>query len=325
MALLIERDQIGVREDLSSLIANVDARSTPLLSRIKSGDAPGNTKLEWQVDDYPAVGITGIVDESEAGAFENFGTRAVMHNYVQIFERKPQISRLADTVSDVAGLGKKEMAHQIAKGLTMQKRDIEARFCADEDAQIGTSSVGYETRGLAQFIDNTNSTVAATPTGYTPSAAQVDETTTLANVNDDTIRDILEGIWNNTGVPGTFVGLCGSAIKKKISDLTSFVNSAEVNINVTDSKVSQMVDIIDGDFGVVELHLSSFLKVSGSPLAGDANCLLVLDMDKLEARYARRPSFRALEDGGAGPRGLIESIVGLVCSNPLGFGKLVAQ
>tara|TARA_R110002167_G_scaffold116193_2_gene291069 strand:- start:3553 stop:4548 length:996 start_codon:yes stop_codon:yes gene_type:complete len=330
MALLIERDQIGVREDLSSLIANVDARSTPLLSRIKSGDAPGNTKLEWQVDNYPSVGITGIVDESEAGAFENFGTRAVMHNYVQIFERKPQISRLADTVSDVAGLGKKEMANQIAKGLTMQKRDIEARFCSDHDAQVGTSSVGYETRGLGHFIDpTTTATVATTPVGYVPSgytlnaAGQVDETTTLANVDDDIIRNILEGIWNNTGIPGTFVGLCGSAIKKKISDLTSFVNSAEVNINVTDSKVSQMVDIIDGDFGVVELHLSSFLEVDGS-MAGNPNCLLVLDMDKLEARYARRPSFRALEDGGAGPRGLIESIVGLVCTNPLGFGKLVA-
>tara|TARA_Y100000593_G_scaffold33336_1_gene65583 strand:- start:7010 stop:7993 length:984 start_codon:yes stop_codon:yes gene_type:complete len=327
MAQLIERDQIGVREDLSNLIENVDAATTPLLSRIKSGDAPGNTKLEWQVDDYPVVSITGVIDESDVGAsdWENFSSRAKMHNYVQIFNRFPRVSRLAHSVSDVAGIGKKEMAHQIAKGLTMQKRDIEARFCSDDDAEVGTATQGYETRGLGSFISGTNSTNAPTPTGYTPASGQVDETTTLANVDDDTIRDILEAVWGNTGQPGKFLGLCGSAVKKKISDLTSFVQGTTVNANLNANKVTQIVDVIDGDFGVVELHLSTFLNVDTTTGAGDSNALYFLDMDKVEARYASRPSFRALEDAGGGPRGIIESIVGLVCTNPLGFGKLIAQ
>lgn len=336
MAILVERDQIGVREDLSNLIANVDAASTPLLSRIKSGDAPGNTKLEWQVDDYPAVNVVGRVDEDDVGSsdWENFSNRAVAYNYVQIFNRFPRVSRLANAVSDVAGIGKKEMAHQIAKGLTMQKRDIEARFCINEDAAVGTSSAGYETRGLGSWIDNTNGTVAPTPTGYTPTSAtnngdvaQVNEVTTVAQFGDDTVRNILQGIWNNTGQPGKFLGLCGSTVKQKISDLTSFVQGTQVrgNVDVSDNNLTQIVDVIDGDFGTVELHLSSFLNVSGTPLAGDPNSFYVIDTDKIEARYASRPTFRALEDGGGGPRGIIESIVGLVCTNPLGFGKLVLQ
>lgn len=325
MAQLIERDQIGKREDLANFIANVDQASTPLLSRIKSGDAPGNTKLEWQVDDYPAVSIDGVVDESDVGAsdWENFSARAILYNYVQIFNRFPRVSRLTN-VSDVAGIGKKEMAHQITKGLTMQKRDIEARFLSDSDAQAGTASVGYETKGLGHYISTASTGNAVTPSGYRPAAAQVDETTTLANVTDDTIRDVLEAIWNNTGVPGKFVGLCGSAIKKRISDLTSFVQGTTSNVNLSDNTVTQVVDIIDGDFGVVELHLSSFINVDSNG-AGDSNAIYFIDMDKVEARYASRPSFRALEDAGGGPRGIIESIVGLVCTNPLGFGKIIAQ
>ena len=50
MASLLEKDQIGKREDLADLIALVDAHDCPLVSGAKKGAKPGNTLMKWLAD-----------------------------------------------------------------------------------------------------------------------------------------------------------------------------------------------------------------------------------------------------------------------------------
>ena len=339
MAALLERSQVGKREDLADLISNVDQKITPLTSRIRNGDAPGNTLMQWQADAYDDVSIGGAMDNTDTTSFDDFSNRAVLYNTVQIFERAPQVSRLAERISDVAGQGKKkEMAKQVAKGIVLQKRDIEAAFCSRNIARQEDASNSYLSRGLRSYIMNTRGTSAGepgyneasglqVPAAFTPSAAQV-SSVAAASFNDDSVRDVMEAIWNNTGASNSFIGLCGSGVKKKISNLVSFVQASstgvQVNAQLNDNKVTEIVDIVDTDFGVVELALSQFLDVGhdGSTNAADPNLVYFLDMDRMEARWESRPSFKSFEDKGGGPRGLIESVCSLVCHNPLSLGSI---
>jgi hypothetical protein len=348
MAGLIETSQVGKREDLSDLIANVDQKTTPLLSRIRNGDAPGNTLMQWQVDDYGSVSTNGFYDSTDTTTFNDYSNRKVLKNHIQIFERSPQVSRLAERVSTVAGMGKrKEMAKQVAKALILQKRDIEASFCSRNVAkQEVAGTTPYKSRGLRSYIIPTytggsagNATTSPTPgygddaaidAAYLPAAAQVD--TGVTTLTDDTVRGVMEAIWNNTGSGNNFLGLCGSEIKKGISDLVTFVQGTSTNVQVNAdmgaNKVTQIVDIIDTDFGIVELALSQFLDVQditndsvANPVA-NSKLVYFLDMDRIEARWESRPSFKSFEDKGGGPRGLISSVASLVLHNPLGFGLI---
>lgn len=50
MPSLVERGQVGKREDLADIIENVDQKDMPVTSMIRKGSAPKNSIVEWQVD-----------------------------------------------------------------------------------------------------------------------------------------------------------------------------------------------------------------------------------------------------------------------------------
>lgn len=326
---LLERQADPKHEDLSDLLTNADRKHTPFCSRVKQGPAPNDTLFRWPVDDYPQPNLDGAIEEADTTEYENFDGRAEMANVIQIFERKPGVGRLTQKVSNLAGVGKKQaMAKQIAKGMVMIKRDQEATFLSNKDASKQTDgATKFETQGACRFIRVDNTGVTDTsfhlPVGYRPSAEQV-VTVAEANFDDDVIRDIMEAIWDNTGAAGDFVGFCGSGIKKLVSNLTSFVAGANhtVNIDMGQNKITKVVDILDTDFGAVELLLSSFMNMTGDPLVKDKWKMLFLDMDMIEVRTSQKPTWNPHEDKGGGPRGLIEAIAGLCFKNCLGMGQL---
>ena len=62
MPLLVSTPQVGVREDLADYIAIVDAKSTPFVSMAPKGKDLGNATFSWQVDNYAAPTLAGVVD-----------------------------------------------------------------------------------------------------------------------------------------------------------------------------------------------------------------------------------------------------------------------
>ena len=55
--------RVGIREELSDLITNVDAKETPITSMAKRGSKPGNTTFRWQVDRNKVASVElGILD-----------------------------------------------------------------------------------------------------------------------------------------------------------------------------------------------------------------------------------------------------------------------
>jgi hypothetical protein len=235
-------------------------------------------------------------------------------------------------VSDVAGVGyKKEMANSIAKALVSHKRDIEATLCSSQETAQETSSAPYQTRGLGKWIDNAPQSTLPVPADFRTPSGSI-KTVTASNAVEEDLRGILQSIYEQTGESDkTFYGLCGTTMKKTISEFTLFTprtnNLVVSNRDTDDNRLSTAVDIIETDFGTVALNLSSFLEQDArSSGAYDATkgqkTLFILNMSQLEASFAEETSVRELPDLGGGPRSIIESVFSLKSySGGLDHGK----
>jgi hypothetical protein len=328
MPELVERNQIGKREDLADIIALVDQKNCPFMSMVSKGREPANALMSWQADNYPDVNITGVPDEQDVSSYENLSSgRSLISGRIQIFERKPKVSRLAQR-SDVAGVGKrKELARQIRKGLVMIKRDMEARFLSDDDSQEDTGAVGYESRGMGSWISSSAQTDLPVPSTYRTPSASIDSSA-MASLTETSIGDVLESIYGETGSIETMILLAGQKLKRRITEfsiyqpgLSSTVGTLRTyNTDIDKRKISAVIDFIEGDFGSLEIHPDQFLARDQSS-AAQLRRGYVLKMDLVEVRYWEMPDVRELPDMGGGPRALIEAIAGLVVHSPLCLGK----
>jgi len=337
------------REDLSDLLTVVDQRACPFVSAVKRGSAPKNSLLEWPLDSHKTNLVAGATYASGYGDhlpkdgadtstsdFENYDARKKCQVYIQYSRRFPQVSRLANIVSDVAGVGwKKEMARSVSKALVAHKRDLEATLCSSQDTLLETDNAGesYQTRGIGQYIASSTSGNTGTldiPSGFLTPAGSIKSGVA---VQEEVVRDVMNSIYDQTGEAGDFYGLCGTSMKKKLSELTLLVPSRSGNIvhgnrDVGSRTLTAMVDVIESDFGTVSLHLSTFLEQDArSAGALDAtvgqSTLFILNLSQFELAFAEETNVRELPDLGGGPRTLIESIFALKSySGGLDHGKI---
>lgn len=333
MPATAEITQVGKREDLADIISVVDAKKTVLTTMISKGKRPTNTKFAWQADSYASAQTTGVVDGADVTSYEDAAaSRARLENHVQLFRREPMVTIMAEEVSTVAGIndadpngvaGATEFARAKAKKTIELKRDIEKTFLSDNEAQQDTGSVPYMTRGLGKFIQNSAQSYLPVPAAYRTPANSI-YSGAIASFTEETLRGLLQSRWEQVGTPdANLVGIVGSDVKNKITDFTRYSPTVTSFTNVrlfepTDNrKVESIVDIYTGDYGTVELLLSSFLP--------DNNRGYILDMAYLEMRTHTMPRVKPLPDLGGGPRCLIEAIVGLCVKNPLAHCQIIGS
>src|SRR6056300_712821 len=207
MAGLFEINQIGKREDLLDLLTRVDEKATPFMTLVNKGATPRNTYIEWPVDVYDAPSLGGTVDGSDVSSYENHAAnRALLSSYLQTFRRTAQVSRLAQEVSNVAGVSD-EVAEAIAKKGVELLRDMESTCLSDQEHQADDGTNPYLLRGLGTWIrDTANINAQVThqvPADYRPAAGQY-ITTATASLTESNIQSVLQSIWNATGMVGDY-------------------------------------------------------------------------------------------------------------------------
>jgi len=332
---------VGRREDLSDIIAVVDAKETVLTSSIKKGSKkPSNAYVEWLVDSYPSAVTTGTVDGTEvsySSAADFASTRARIGTYIQQFRRIPGVSRLEEVVATVAGInnpdpqgvaGATEFGRAKAKATVMVKRDIESTFLSANGAKADDgSSVAYQTRGLGAWLSASADSVALGQSNVLLNSAQI-YSGTMAAFTEDSLRAVLQQRWSVTGRGGDLLGIVGSEVKNAISDFSRYLPAKTIssatasavrfyNAEIADKTISTAVDIYSGDYGNVELHLSAFVPTTKTGY--------IIDPEFMEMRTHTAPYFTELPDLGAGRRGIVEAIVALVPTNPQAHAKISAS
>lgn len=354
MASLTERIiPSGKREDLADLIALVDAKDTPFTSMAPKGSKPGNTWFRWQVDSLPAAvaSQSGVVDGTDVdpngATIQNFvkdgagGTqyRYELSNHIQEFRKAVRVSPLTLDIAVTAGV-KDELANNIAKGITMLKRDMEKTFCSNNLPKADDGSTqGYATRGLDSWIRPVattggvfaNDNYLTIPAAFrTPAAsvagnatATVESTALVSSLTEITVQDILTSIYSQTGQFRSYDGLVGPNLKRAFTNLvyTARTDTAAsqqtirtFNRDASASSYISSIDVFEGDFGQIRLHPSLFLK--------NNYCGYVLPIEHTEIRYGGSVAgVKELTDNGGGPARLINAIASVCVKNPLAFGK----
>ena len=328
----------AAREDLADYIAIVDAKSTPFVSMAPKGRDIGNMQVSWQVDNYGAPVLAGVVDGTDvtvASASNPVVNRTRLNNYGQAFRRDLRIGFIAET-QDVAGVTD-ELANGIAKKLVEIKRDMESTFlCTNQAAQADNGTNPYLTGSMGNWLNSTNaSNIGACASGspFLPVSGAVD-TTASASFTEATAQNVLTAIYSATGTFRDYDCILGTTLKRAFTNLTASATAVTSTTNgiaatsvrtfnqdLSADTFKASIDIFEGDFGRLILHPSTFVGGKNSTsLSAQAYKGYVIPMDMVEVRYAKLPQVKTLPDAGGGPARLVEAIAGLVCKNPSGFG-----
>lgn len=331
MPATFERTQVGRREDLSSVIANIDAKDYPLTSSIPVGTKLVRTRFDWQMDSYSSPNTDGVVDGTDASTYEDAAeNRAMAYGMVQKVWRTPMVTEFAEDVSDVAGVTS-EMANAIKKKTVECKRDVECVLGSDNESQADNGTVPYKTRGLGKWIQATAQTHLPVDSDFLTPSAQID-TTATGSLTKALVNAVMKSQYEQTGSRKTYSFVCGTTLKSAFTTLVGYQPTVSNFTAVLQTSRSDnapayrdTIESFTGDFGTYDLILSNLLGFNNSTKAANTFRGYALDMSMLELRYNKKWNFRALPDMGGGPRGIISAIFGLCVKNPKGLAKFAAS
>jgi len=264
-------ESIGIREDLSDVIYNIDPWETPVLSSLSSGSI-SNTFYEWQTDDLAAPGDNAVI-EGEDAVIQSSSPTVRLGNYAQIATKTAQITGTHEATKR-AGRGA-EMAYQIAKRGKELKTDIEYSLTGKHQARAaGSTSVARTTGNFSSFL-TTNVHIGATGTLPTGDGTDVGSDGTPVQFSETILKAQLKSAWENGGKPDVL--FVPGDIKQLISQ--TFVGRAtEVTAMQKDKSSYGVVDLYVTDFGTLKIVPSRVIK---------SDMALLLDTSMASIKYLR--------------------------------------
>ena len=239
-------DSNALKEDVSSVIYNVDPSEVPLLSSIPKTSAT-NTLHQWQTDTLRAGVSTNKNIEGDATTAEARTSVARIHNFTQIFKNAVTISGTDQSVTNI-GYGQ-QMAHEIIKVGKEQKTDIESSIFANLAFASGNATTARVMGGLTSYIKTNVTNIGggggANPTGTVPGAtARTNGSLTV--FNQAKFDECMQSIWTSGGTPDT-VYLTSGQMQRALS----FVGNNNERATAQNGKVSQLLSIYMTPWGSV--------------------------------------------------------------------------
>lgn len=237
-----EVSRVGVREDLSDVIYQIDREETPFISNIGRSGAK-NTYVEWQTDSLAAANADNKAIQGDDLSNDSRSPTTRVGNHTQIFTKTIGTSTTARAV-DTAGR-KDEHLYQLTKAGSELKRDMEKRFVGNYASVAATSSVAGEAGGALAWL-TTNTSVGAT----TGADGGFSAGTVSAATNGD-LRDFTEAqlasahadAWNAGGKPtmvifsmdlmfaaGSFTGIADQR-RETGNKLATIIGGADVYVS----------------------------------------------------------------------------------------------
>jgi len=302
----------GDREDLIDKIYNTSPTETPVLSAVGRVSAT-NTYHEWQRDALATADKdNALIDGDDVTLDAQTATERV-GNYMQIFAKKPGVSRRANIVKK-AGRGS-ELAYIKAKSMLEIKRDIEAMIVSANPAVAPTTSVAGKSGGLGvQNNANTEHGAGGSTAAWTSGAPTAAPTPGTGRAFTETLlKAAVQKTYIASGeVPrmvimspnhkGVFSGFAGIA-----------VNRYQVS-KKEQGRIIGGADVYMSDFGELEI-------VPHYLMAGSTDVHLV-NTDYVEVAYL--DGFRTEELGKSGDseRVLVTADCGLAVRAPKALAKV---
>nr|DAQ62571.1 MAG TPA: Major capsid protein [Caudoviricetes sp.] len=160
--------------------------------------------------------------------------RVKLDNYIQIFMRDCTVTDSQEAVLK-AGI-KSELAYQMQKTLKAIAQDVEYAIVNNDTAVQGNSTTPGKFGGIPYFVNSTKTApnvIAAT-----------------GSLTENNLNDAIQAAWKQGGTPDICV--VSGANKRLISGFTGNANRQR---NADSTKVKQVVDVYESDFGMVNMLL----------------------------------------------------------------------
>jgi hypothetical protein len=332
-------DQI-VHEDLSDAYLQSDVRKTPVTSRVKKGEKLKNMLFSWAIEKMDGRRTTAPPENQDVTGFEG-DKQFRMYNRAQKFWRTPHVSTEANEINQAAAdFGK--YVKQVTKKTKEQQRDVEVRYLDDQDSNDDNGTVGAQFKGIGMVINDQVSVglsgaALASTDAQTQIPAQFLTPTkqiyvgNLIDVNgapvffEDALLDMLQSRFDNLGMTSELIMYADSVLKRHMSkffgkykaNVQGYTTVVKTEQEAIDAKEFALygADVYNTDFGPMMVELMQWAPKLSTGGASGRGYVLNLDMLSL------RPSglwmtHREFEDRGAGPRGLIQSIIGHEYGDP---------
>ena len=224
---------VGNREDLLDIITNISPDETPLMNKF------GRSKVTGMVHSW----LTDSLDEPqqnahlEDAAFSSTPSvpRVKLDNYIQIFMRDCMVTDSQEAVLK-AGV-KSEMAYQLAKVLKAIALDVEYAIVNNSTARQGDATNAGLMGGIPYFVNATklpNNVIAAAG----------------SEVTEEEFNDAIQAAWAVGGTPD--IAVMSGANKRVVS---GFTGNADRQRSADSTKVKQIVNVYESDFGLVNTLL----------------------------------------------------------------------
>lgn len=322
--------QVGKRESLADLIANIEAQATPYSSMCDKRKRPKQKIHTWGVKGYPTTGHAGVLDNKDADSFQS-NNREQIQAVAQKTWFNPAVSDFAEE-NEVAGVEKGEMAEQVADALVTVKRQIEKRLLSAEDCRLDNGvTQGNETRGGFSYVSNAAQALYPVPENFRTPAASI-HSGALSTVTENVVLALHRNSYKQRKGPHKIDWMLGVDLKAEFTKFSKYVDNVanktpvrQFNQSAESKALINVIDRLVMDTGEADLHLSSFLytdRVTGADSDYTHRSGLGVDMNMCGLAYIRLPRVKPLPYAGGGEKAIVDAIYLHMIDNPLGMMKI---
>jgi len=231
---------VGNREDLLDIITNISPDETPLMNKFGRSKVTGMVH-SWLTDSLDEPAQNAHLEDAEFSSTPSV-PRVKLDNYIQIFMRDCMVTDSQEAVLK-AGV-KSEMAYQLAKVLKAIAMDVEYAIVNNATARQGDSTNAGLMGGIPYFVNATklpDNVIAAAGT----------------EVTEDEFNDAIQAAWKVGGTPDIAVM---SGKNKRI--VSGFTGNASRERSADSTKIKQIVNVYESDFGLVNTLLHRMMPDS---------------------------------------------------------------
>lgn len=282
-------DANGNRESLMDVITNISPFDTPLLSELAKVPVKA-TLHEWMTESLSTYDETNAQIEGADFAYTLPTARTRVTNNTQILRKTWEVSNTQEAV-DKAGV-ESEWARRMENAMKEWGTDAEASLM-NGTGNSGASGTAREMKGVVSFIATNVETGSGTGS----------ETLT-----EDMYNDALATVWEAGGRPDTtYVG----AFQKR--QISGFSTSSTRNIDASDKKLVNSVDVYESDFGLQTIKLHRDVP---------KDSVIILQKDKWAVGMLREAEQQVPAIVGDARKGAVLGEMTLVAYNEAASGKI---
>ena len=252
-------DSVGIREDLSNIIYNIDPTATPLYSRSAKTKAR-NTVFEWMTQALRNATVNANV-EGDATTAQAVIPTVRLQGRTQIFKNAITISG-TDNASAIDNAGRqREMAYQSLLEATAQKLDIELALFANTPNAAGSNTVARTLGGIPSWLV-TNVSFNAADGGANPVGDGTNARTDASSTRAFT-QALFDTVMQDSWTSGAKLDTCYLSPTNMTSALAfEGNNNQRSNVQAGDEKVIKSLAVYVTPWGTIEFMPSRMVRAS---------------------------------------------------------------